>query len=258
MWSSSIVLLECWACVSVTLTPSRSTVPPLFGSRMLSSETAFFIQTSQSAQLDRRDDRAAVLLREIDRVADVVVVAVRDRDHVDALRLLLALGALRVRRARGRRRPASRRASRSGTWRGRARSVGRQASLSFLGDAAETNRGERAGKPHGLALSLEVERAQRLENRAGQLGGRGRADHDLAGLGFGLETRREVRRVADRGEAPSARARRRSRSPPGRCSRRPGSAATPVVRGRRPRRHRRSRARLARLAARDRAGRWRR
>ena len=49
MWSSSIVLLECCAWVSVTLTPSTSTVPPLFGSRILSSATASFIQTSQSA-----------------------------------------------------------------------------------------------------------------------------------------------------------------------------------------------------------------
>jgi hypothetical protein len=49
MWSSSIVPLECCACVSVTLTPPRSTVPPLFGSRILSSGTTFFIQVSQSA-----------------------------------------------------------------------------------------------------------------------------------------------------------------------------------------------------------------
>jgi hypothetical protein len=38
-----------------------------------------------------------VLLHEVERVADVVVVAVRDRDDVDALRLFLPLGALRVR-----------------------------------------------------------------------------------------------------------------------------------------------------------------
>ena len=35
---------------------------------------------------------AAVLLRELDRVADVVAVAVRDRDHVDALGLCSASG----------------------------------------------------------------------------------------------------------------------------------------------------------------------
>ena len=46
--------------------------------------------------LDRRDDGAAVLLRELDGVAEVVAVAVRERDHVDPLGLELRLRALRV------------------------------------------------------------------------------------------------------------------------------------------------------------------
>ena len=46
--------------------------------------------------LDRRDDGAAVLLRQLDGVAEVVAVAVRERDHVDPLGLQLGLGALRV------------------------------------------------------------------------------------------------------------------------------------------------------------------
>jgi hypothetical protein len=47
-------------------------------------------------ELDRRDDGAAVLLRERDRVAEMVAVRVRERDDVDALGRLLVLGALRV------------------------------------------------------------------------------------------------------------------------------------------------------------------
>ena len=49
-----------------------------------------------AAQLDEGDDRAAVLAREVDRVADMVAVAVRDGDHVDPLGLQLALRALGV------------------------------------------------------------------------------------------------------------------------------------------------------------------
>jgi hypothetical protein len=48
------------------------------------------------AKLDRRDDGALELLRQLERVADVVVVPVGDEDRVDALRLLLVLRALRV------------------------------------------------------------------------------------------------------------------------------------------------------------------
>ena len=47
-------------------------------------------------ELHRADHGAAVLLRELDRVAEVVSVAVREGDHVDPLRLELGLRALRV------------------------------------------------------------------------------------------------------------------------------------------------------------------
>ena len=49
-----------------------------------------------AAQLDERDDLAVVLLGQGDRVSDMIAVPVRDRDHVDALRRLLALRALGV------------------------------------------------------------------------------------------------------------------------------------------------------------------
>src|SRR5712691_620396 len=49
-----------------------------------------------ACELDECDDRRTVLLREVDGVADVVAVAVGDRDHVDALRRLLVRRALRV------------------------------------------------------------------------------------------------------------------------------------------------------------------
>ena len=49
-----------------------------------------------AGELDRRDDGRAVLFRERDGVADVVAVAVRDRDDVDLLRRHLVLGALRI------------------------------------------------------------------------------------------------------------------------------------------------------------------
>src|SRR5205814_1631224 len=51
-------------------------------------------------QLDLRDDLGREALRELDGLADVVAVAVGDRDDVDPLRLLLALRALRVREER--------------------------------------------------------------------------------------------------------------------------------------------------------------
>ena len=76
----------------MNLTPSTSTVPPLFGPCVVLDA----LLDEPAAQLDRRDDGAGVLLRELDRVADVVAVPVRERDHVDALGLLLVLGALRV------------------------------------------------------------------------------------------------------------------------------------------------------------------
>ena len=48
-------------------------------------------------QLDERDDAfRRELLRQFDRAPDVIGVAVRDRDHVDALRLLLGVRALRI------------------------------------------------------------------------------------------------------------------------------------------------------------------
>jgi hypothetical protein len=48
-------------------------------------------------QLDKRDDRHRTeLLGDRDDRAHVVGVAVRDRDHVAALRVLLGLGTLRV------------------------------------------------------------------------------------------------------------------------------------------------------------------
>jgi hypothetical protein len=43
-----------------------------------------------------RDDLGLELLAQLDRVADVVAVTVRDRDHVDPLGLLLGVRALRV------------------------------------------------------------------------------------------------------------------------------------------------------------------
>jgi hypothetical protein len=49
-----------------------------------------------AGELEEGDDGGAVLLRDRDRVADMVAVAVRDRDHVGALGLQLVLGALRV------------------------------------------------------------------------------------------------------------------------------------------------------------------
>jgi hypothetical protein len=49
-----------------------------------------------AAELDERDDLAVVLFREADGVSDVVAVPMRERDDVDALRRLLALGALRI------------------------------------------------------------------------------------------------------------------------------------------------------------------
>ena len=49
-----------------------------------------------TGQLDDRNDGGAVLLRDVDGVADVVAVPVRDRDDVRPLGLALVLGALRV------------------------------------------------------------------------------------------------------------------------------------------------------------------
>ena len=83
-----------FACVSVTLTPSTSTVPPLFG--RVGHVHLDALSREPAAQLDLRDDGAAELLCERDRVADVVAVAVREEDRVDPLGLLLRVGALRV------------------------------------------------------------------------------------------------------------------------------------------------------------------
>src|SRR5205085_1001689 len=49
-----------------------------------------------AGEFDGRDDVARVLLRKVDGVADVVAVPVREADDVDALGLLLVLGALRI------------------------------------------------------------------------------------------------------------------------------------------------------------------
>ena len=52
-------------------------------------------------QLDHGDDRLRLeLLRQLDGLADVVGVSVRDRDHVDALGLLLRIRTLRIREPR--------------------------------------------------------------------------------------------------------------------------------------------------------------
>ena len=74
--------------VSVNWTPSTSTVPPLFGAGSFASVDA--LPPSQPLSSTMRDDGRAVLLRERDRVADVVAVAVRDGDDVGALRVALA------------------------------------------------------------------------------------------------------------------------------------------------------------------------
>ena len=70
-------------------------MPPLF--RPGTSPTFAPLLRSQLLQLDLADDLGVgEALRELDGVADVVAVAVRDRDHVDALGLLSASGVLRV------------------------------------------------------------------------------------------------------------------------------------------------------------------
>ena len=76
--------------MSVILIPSTFTVPPLFGACAMFAVDALLGEPA--AQLDERDHRALEPLVERDRLADVVAVAVGERDQVDALRLALALG----------------------------------------------------------------------------------------------------------------------------------------------------------------------
>ena len=54
------------------------------------------LRREPAAQLDDRDHGAVEALGQVDGLADVVVVAVRERDQVDALGLPLALRAVRV------------------------------------------------------------------------------------------------------------------------------------------------------------------
>ena len=108
--------------------------------------------------LDRRDDGAAVLLRELDGVAEMVAVAVGERDHVDPLGLELRLRALRVPVQEGvdvDALPA--RACRSGRWRGRARSGSFRACVSSLEwtPRAYSGRTVRCGRePYGVGSRL--------------------------------------------------------------------------------------------------------
>ena len=82
------------AFVSVNSTPSTSIVAAFVRRVQLALVDA--VLAEPAGELDERDDCCAVLLREVDGVADVVAVAVRDRDDVGALGGLLALGTLRI------------------------------------------------------------------------------------------------------------------------------------------------------------------
>ena len=64
--------------MSVTLTPSTATVPPLFGEcrRVVVGDA---LTCEPGAELDLRDDRAAEPLVDRDGVADVVAVTVREQ-----------------------------------------------------------------------------------------------------------------------------------------------------------------------------------
>ena len=79
------MLLECLASVSVTLTPAASSVPPLLPACVVVLGEA--LGREPVAKLDQRDHRAVEALRKLEGVADVVAVAVREGDQVDALRL---------------------------------------------------------------------------------------------------------------------------------------------------------------------------
>ena len=69
--------------------PSQTSVPPLFIACVMSSGSPGR-RASRAARPSRNG--ALELLRERDRVADVVVVAVREDDQVDALGLALGSG----------------------------------------------------------------------------------------------------------------------------------------------------------------------
>ena len=91
----SCELDEWLASVSVSRTSPTVTVPPLL-SGVRHAVVRDALRREPAAQLDLRDDGAAEALVQRDRVADVVVVPVRDGDQIDALGLALALGAARV------------------------------------------------------------------------------------------------------------------------------------------------------------------
>ena len=78
---------EWLACVSVTRDPSRSTPPPLL---MRLRHVGADLLAEEAAELDLSDHRAGERAGQLDGVADVVGVAVRDEDRIDALRLELA------------------------------------------------------------------------------------------------------------------------------------------------------------------------
>jgi len=77
--------------VNVNFRPSTSVVPPLFPGDVLRALLA-----EPASELDLRDDGRAVLLRDRNRVADVVAVAVRNGDDVGALGRCLPARTLRV------------------------------------------------------------------------------------------------------------------------------------------------------------------
>src|SRR5688572_28861613 len=89
--------LECTACVIVKRRPSTSTVPPLFMLSSLAPGTP--CDSSQFAASKIATTRGRCRL-ELDEVADVVGVSVRERDDVHALGFLLGFRTARVREPR--------------------------------------------------------------------------------------------------------------------------------------------------------------
>ena len=92
---STNALEEWFASVSVIRTPSTSQRAALVRTGC-GHPVGARRRVSQPRSLDRRDQRAVEALCDLDRVADVVAVAVREHDQVAALGLALAVGALRV------------------------------------------------------------------------------------------------------------------------------------------------------------------
>ena len=110
---------EWFACVSVTREPEQVDAAALV-ERLRHVRPDLLAE--EPAKLDLRDHGAGERPRQRDGVADVVAVAVREEDRVDALRLELRGGAGRVaRQERIDVDPISGRACRSGTLRVRAR-----------------------------------------------------------------------------------------------------------------------------------------